>query len=195
MTEEKTLAPEEAPKAYNKAFKQETFTSKRGNDYLFTYVGTKYVLKNVIAPASVPGGRDQSILHNKLIEHVLEGDYGWDYWDKKLSNGKKSDSIEVPDHDCTKVTYNFKFPGFQVIDEISKDSVDANGDFDVVAYWEQLMKRVIQNEEVDFDYWDTHDGINTVMSAADEFIGEAVADSEFAEVMDAAEAFVDKYFH
>lgn len=181
----------EVDKTYDKSYKQETYKSKRGNEYLFTYVGTKFVLQHVIGPNA--GKNSQSALQEALMEYILEGDYDWDYWDKKVANTKKSDSIEVDDYDDTKVTYDFKFPGFKKLNELRDNATDDYGQIDISEYWKGLMDVVVQND-IDYDYWDHHDGIMQVMSAADNFLGEIAADSEFQEVMDAAEAFVNKYF-
>lgn len=199
MTEEnqstQAVAPEVAPKKeYNKAFKQETFTSKRGNDYLFSYTGTRYVLTNVIAPSMINGVVNRALRRQLIMKYILEGDYGWDYWDKKLSNSKKSGSVEVEDYDGTKVTYNFKFPGFEAFNKMTEASTNDDDSLNMVEYYAQLMDHIIQNEEVNWDYWDHHDGIETVMDEADYFLGDAIADSEFQEVMNAAEAFLAKYF-
>lgn len=193
MTEEKNTTATE-PKKYNKNMKQETFTSKRGTEYLFTYPGTFYVQKNVMDASMRNGVQDTTLLNEAIMQHILEGDYDWNYFDKKVATKDRSESIAVKDFDDTEVTYNFKFPGFQRIIKLQAEATADDGSLMTAEYYKGLMKHVITNEEVNFSYWDHHDGYAEVMQEADLFVGTIVNNSEYQEVMTAASNFVGKMF-
>ncbi|GEP72034.1 hypothetical protein FD12_GL001390 [Lentilactobacillus rapi DSM 19907 = JCM 15042] len=193
-TTAKKTTTKKAPKEMNKVSKQETFTSKSGHKYIFSYPGTFFVQKNVIDVATLPNGTRSDPLYDEAIfQHILEGDYDWAYFDKLVPESVKSDSIQVEDFDGKKVTYDFKFPGFEKFENLVENSTAITGQIVFSEYYKGLMKDVITND-VNFAYWDHHDGYSVVMNQADRFMGQLVYDSEFKEVLDAAKDFLSRMF-
>ncbi len=189
-----TKKDEEKPKTMNKVSKQETFTAKSGKKYIFSYPGTFFVQKNVIDASTLPNGtRSDPLYYEALFEHILEGDYDWNYFDKLVPEAIKSDSIQVEDFDGSEVTYDFKFPGFEAWETLVENSTAITGQILLSEYYKGMMKDVITND-IDFAYWDHHAGYSAVMDAADRFMGQLVYDSEFKEVLDAAKEFLSRMF-
>lgn len=182
------------PKEMNKVSKQETFVAKSGHKYIFSFPGTWFVQKNVIDASMLPNGtRSDPLYIEALFQHILEGDYDWAYFDKLVPESAKSDSIQVDDYDGEKMTYDFKFPGFEKIVNLTENSTAVGGQFLTGEYYKGLMKDVITND-VDYAWWDHHEGYATVLHEADLFIGQIIYDSEYLEVVNAAKDFVGRMF-
>lgn len=74
-------------------------------------------------------------------------------------------------HTVEGIEYTFQFPGVKAAIDILDRSKDRFGNFTDGKYYEEIMENVIENPKVDWDYWDTHDGIREVMALADNFLG------------------------
>ena len=69
------------------------------------------------------------------------------------------------------IEYAFQFPGTRKTQEIL-DIAKSPGFFSDKLYNEQLMEHVIVNpSNINYEYWDEHDGYREVMAAADRFLG------------------------
>lgn len=203
MTEKTTATKETAKttakspvKTLNKYMHQETFTSNEGNDYLMSFIGTPQVQEKVIDASMRDGRQLESLLDEGLMQYVLEGDYDWDYFDKKIPAKDRTMSMDVKDFDDKKVTYKFKFPGLEWAVKTIEATESPDGSQVKGELYKALMTDVIQNKDVQEhpDYWDHHNGYFDVMSACDQFIGTIIYNSEFSEVMSAAAAFVGEMF-
>lgn len=208
MTEEKTTATKEpaktdakaaakAPaKKFNKYMHQKTYTSEAGNDYLFSFIGTMQVQQLVIDASMRDGKQMESLLDEALMKYILEGDYDWDFFDKKIPAKERTMSMEAEDFDGKKVTYKFKFPGLEWAVKTIENTTSPDGSDVRADLYKALMTDVIQNKDVQEkpDYWDHHKGYFDVMNACDQFIGNIIYNSEFNEVMSAAAEFVGEMF-
>lgn len=196
-TKEPAKTTAKAPtKKYNKYMHQETYTSKAGNDYLMSFIGTMQVQEQVIDASMRDGQQMESLLDEGLMQYILEGDYDWDYFDKKIPVKDRTMSMDVEDIDGKKVTYKFKFPGLEWAVKTIEATESPDGSQAKGELYKALMTDVIQNKDVQEhpDYWDHHKGYFDVMSACDQFIGTILYNSEFSEVMSAAAAFVGEMF-
>lgn len=186
--------PKAEVKKFNKFLKQEKFTSKAGNDYILSYPGTYHVQKDIIDYSMLPNGtQSEPKSIEAMFKHLLQGNYGWKYWDDLVPEEERENSVTIKDFDGKDVTYDFKFPGFKRIAQINEEATAVDGTFLTTEYYKQLMKYVIVNG-VDYKYWDKHIGYAEVMSAADMFIGTIVYNSEYTEVVDALKKFLNKMF-
>ena len=191
-TTRKKVAPKK--KDYSKTMKQETFTAESGNEYLFTYPGTFYVQQNVKDASNVNGYENKALLHQALMKFILEGDYDYSFFDKQIKDADKTSSVKAKDHDGSIVNYDFKFPGLERLENMVEDSKMYNGGIAMSEYNKQVMQHVLISTKIKFDYWDHHDGYATTMQEADVFLGTVSSESDFNEVMAAAEDFVKRMF-
>lgn len=74
-------------------------------------------------------------------------------------------------HTVAGIEYMFQFPGVKSTIELLDRSKNAFGNVVDSTYYEEIMENVIVIPKVDWDYWDTHDGLREVMAKADNFLG------------------------
>lgn len=192
----KTTRKKATPKKkdYSKTMKQETFTAESGKEYLLTYPGTFFVQQNVVDASMVNGFQDKVLLYEALMKNILEGDYGWDYFDKQIKDEDKTNSVTVEDHDGSEVEYKFKHPGLKRQYSMLEESRTVNGSIAMAEFNKQLMQHVLVSPNIKFDYWDHHDGYKKVMEEGNFFLGTVGGESDFNEVMEAASDFVNRMF-
>jgi hypothetical protein len=196
--EAKDTETEAAPKkvaVIKKRNTQETFTSSRGNKYLFMFTNTKKVQDMLDSTLRPDGIRSPMLLAQVIMENIIEGnEYSFEYFDKKIANKDKSDSITLTDEDGNEIkTYDFKWPGLVKYEQMNEKALNQYGVTTDSKMFEGLMKNVIQGD-IDWKYWDEHEGYTEVMTAASDFVEQTFAKSEFAEVMQAATNFVNRKF-
>jgi len=188
---------------YAKFGKQETYKSDAGNEYTFTFPGTRTVESKIRQGSLLADGtQSERLLDKALLEIVVQGKLDadgnqpsdWAYWDNKVAKKDRKETIKVADHDGTEIEYKLEFPGIEKVLAIKEVSTSDTGVLDEAEYYDQLMQQVIKSPDVDYDYWDAHDGFLEVMHEADVFIGGTVFGSEMNDVIAAANQFVGGLF-
>ncbi|KZM54909.1 hypothetical protein A3Q35_13195 [Aeribacillus pallidus] len=74
-------------------------------------------------------------------------------------------------HTVAGVEYTFQFPGVKATIEMLDRCKNRFGNVVDSAYFEEIMEHVIVDPKVDWEYWETHDGLREVMALADNFLG------------------------
>lgn len=74
-------------------------------------------------------------------------------------------------HKVAGVEYTFQFPGVKATIELLDRCKNHFGIVVDSAYYEEIMENVIVDPKVDWEYWETHDGLREVMALADNFLG------------------------
>lgn len=181
--------------AIKKRNTQETWTSSRGNKYMFMFTNTHKVQAMLDTTIRPDGGQSDLLLTKLLMDNILEGnEYDFAYFDKKIANKDKSDEIILTDEDGEEIaTYTFKWPGLLEYQRMLEVAKDANGNVMNSAMFELIMENVI-TPKTDWKYWDEHEGYNDVMLNAQAFLNRTLQNSEFSEVMGAATDFVNRKF-
>jgi hypothetical protein len=68
------------------------------------------------------------------------------------------------------VEYTLQHPGVRAGVQIRGRSKDATGHLDEEKYYTELMKHVIVQPKVDWDYWEENEGFLEVMKEASSFL-------------------------
>lgn len=66
--------------------------------------------------------------------------------------------------------YTFQHPGIREAVKMRDRNKDATGQLSEEKYYTDLMKLVIIEPKVNWDYWNEHDGFNEVMTEASTFL-------------------------
>lgn len=200
MTEKTDVQATETEKKAPKVIKlkktntQETFKSKRGNEYIFMFTNTQKMQQLLDSTYRPDGVHSELLMTVAMLKNVLEGnEYDFDYFDKKIANKDKTEEIAVEDEEGNQTDYKFKFPGLLSYYQIMENATGADGITRESLIYDGLMKDVI-SPKTDWKYWDTHAGYAEVMTSAREFVDDVFGNSELAEVMQAAAGFVNRKF-
>jgi hypothetical protein len=74
-------------------------------------------------------------------------------------------------HTVEGVDYTFQFPGVKDTIELVDRSKNRFGNIVDSLYYQEIMNNVIVSPKVDWDHWDTNNGLREVMALADNFLG------------------------
>lgn len=89
-----------------------------------------------------------------------------------LSKKGKQETFELKNDDGKVIgKYTFQFPGVRRTQELIDEAKNVAGIVEDKKYNEALMKHVIVEPKVSWDYWDDHEGYRRVLEAADRFLG------------------------
>lgn len=181
---EKATTPK---KVISKQFHQETFESSNGNKYLMTFPGMRKAAKL----------RDDANgiteLHKMYMKNILEVKCDYTTFDDIKDDVDRTKEVTVTEDDGTQKTYHINFKSIKQIDDMTDASSDSLGRPSDYLSDEYIFKNLVE-EDVDYDYFDTHAGFTAITNAAMNLYSDLMANSEFAEVMNAVNDFLNKMF-
>ncbi|MFT8928530.1 MAG: hypothetical protein ABF969_04255 [Sporolactobacillus sp.] len=90
-----------------------------------------------------------------------------------FSKKGKHETFELKDEDGKLIQkFVFQFPGVRKTQELIDGAKNVAGAVVTKDYHEALMKHVIVEPKVSWEYFDEHEGYRRVMDAADSFLGD-----------------------
>ncbi|WP_353486073.1 hypothetical protein [Apilactobacillus xinyiensis] len=183
--DKKDVAP--AKQVVSKKFHQETFTSSNGNEYLMIFPGMRKAakLKN-----DADGVME---LHKMFMKEILEGKYDYKTFDAVKDDVDRTKEVTVTEDDGTEKIYHINFQSIKQVDDMTDNSADRLGRLSDYLSYEYIFDNLVQ-EDVNYDYFDTHAGFTAITDAAMNLYSDLMQNSEFAEVMNAVNDFLNKMF-
>jgi hypothetical protein len=176
------------PKAQpSKKFHQETFKSTRGNEYVMTFPGMRKAMKLQSGADGLKGK------HQMYMKDILEGKYDYSTFDNIKDDVNRQDTVDVTEEDGSTKTYHLSFDSIENVDDLTTNAMDISGNFDEYNAQEYVLSNIVK-EDVDLDYFDTHNGYADIIQHAINLYYALLHESEFAEVIQATNDFVEKMF-
>ncbi|MCL0312787.1 hypothetical protein M2S00_06670 [Apilactobacillus sp. TMW 2.2459] len=176
-----------AKQVVSKKFHQETFTSSNGNEYLMTFPGMRKAAKLRNEADGV------TELHQMFMEEILEGKYTYKTFDAVKDGVDRAKELTVIEDDGTEKTYHVSFQSIKQIDDMTDASSNNLGRPSDYLSDEYIFDNLVE-EDVNFDYFDEHNGFAAITNAAMNLYSDLMQNSEFAEVMNAVNDFLNKMF-
>lgn len=197
--EAKKTQAESMKNTFNKYGKQRTYTyedpeTNKKLDVILNYPGTLKAME--INNEAIGSGmsRNTADYNAALMKKgvIVSPRMDWTYWDEKLADDEKVKTVEVDEDDGVKATYTLTFPGYEIAQRLIDIRMDATGSPQPFNSNKALMEEVIKSDQgkVDYNYWDKHTGMNTVLSEAADFITETIEKNGYADIMDEADTFL-----
>lgn len=197
--EAKKTQAESMKDTFNKYGKQKTYTyedpeTEEKLDVILNYPGTLKAME--INNEAIGSGmsRNTADYNAALMEKgvIVSPRMDWTYWDEKLTDDDKVKTVEVDEGNGVKATYTLTFPGYEIAQRLIDIRMDATGSPQPFNSNKALMEEVIKSDQgkVDYNYWDKHTGMNTVLSEAADFITETIEKNGYADIMDEADTFL-----
>ncbi|MCL0330531.1 hypothetical protein [Apilactobacillus xinyiensis] len=183
-TNEKAATPK---KVISKKFHQENFESSNGNKYLMTFPGMRRAAKLRNDANGI------TELHKMYMKDILEGKYDYATFDDIKGDIDRTKEVTVTEDDGTQKTYHINFKSIKQIDDMTDSSSDNLGRPSDYLSDEYIFENLVE-EDVNYDYFDTHAGFTAITNAAMNLYSDLMANSEFAEVMNAVNDFLNKMF-
>lgn len=181
----------------SKASKSEVIEFDDGTKVTLVFPGTSWAQQRVYDPALSQQGQtmDSVLFQNYMDIVVTEPDLDWSYFDEKVPEDHKKDTIEAIDDDGTKHIYRLSFPGVLTMLQMRDQATDAFGRVLGLEYNTGILQNIVDNKDVNgLEYFDHHNGYSEVIDKCNEMLYQWALDSAIYTDMNLIRDFMDRMF-
>lgn len=181
----------------SKASKAETIKFDDGTKVTLVFPGTVMAQQRVYDPAlSQQGQTMDSVLFQNFMDLVItDPDMDWSYFDEKVPEDHKNDTVEVTDDDGTKHVYRLTFPGVLTMLQMRDQATDAFGRVLGMEYNTGILQNIVENKDVHgLEYFDHHNGYSEIISKGNDMLYQWALDTNIYMDMQKVSDFMDRMF-